>query len=166
MGTSIREILEEHAGGMRAGVNFRAIQPGGASTEFLLEEHLDVPLDYDDVAECGSRFGTGTMIVLDDQTCPVGLLLNLEQFFARESCGWCTPCREGLPLVVYLLKEIEDGRGKPEYIEALDAHTKSCWLGRTFSALAPGAMEPLRSALNLFCDDFHRHLKEKRCPWR
>ena len=112
MGTSIREIIEEHAGGMRNGLKFRGVLPGGASTEFLVEEHLDIPLDYDSVAKCGSRFGTGTMMVLDDQTCPVGMVLNLERFFARESCGWCTPCREGLPLVAALLKEIEEGRGR------------------------------------------------------
>jgi NADH-quinone oxidoreductase subunit F len=87
MGTTIREIFEEHAGGMRAGLKFRGVMPGGASTEFLLEDHLDVPMDFDSVQKAGSRLGTGTMVLLDDQTCPVGMVHNLEKFFARESCG-------------------------------------------------------------------------------
>ena len=95
MGTTIREILEEHAGGMRDGLKFRGVLPGGASTDFLVEEHLDVAMDFDSVQKAGSRLGTGTMIVLDDQTCPVGMVHNLEHFFAHESCGWCTPCWRG-----------------------------------------------------------------------
>ena len=99
MGTTIREILEEHAGGMRDGVKFRGVLPGGASTDFLIEEHLDVKMDFDEVQKVGSRLGTGTMIVLDDKTCPVGMCRNLEHFFAQESCGWCTPCWSGLSWV-------------------------------------------------------------------
>ena len=166
MGTPIREILEEHAGGMRDGVKFRAVIPGGASTEFLLEEHLDVAMDYDSVSKAGSRMGTGTMIVLDDHTCPVGIVHNLESFFARESCGWCTPCREGLPWGAKILKDIEEGRGQPDDLARLELLGKDLWLGRTFCALAPGAMEPLRSALVHFREDFERHIREKRCPWR
>lgn len=166
MGTTIREILEEHAGGMRDGFGFRAFMPGGASTEFLLEEHLDLPMDYDTIQKAGSRFGTANMIVLDDRTCPVGMLYNLESFFARESCGWCTPCREGLPWVARMLKDIEEGRGTNDDLEILEAHTRWLWIGRTFCALAPGAMEPLRSALCYFREDFERHITEKRCPWR
>ncbi|MEW6348289.1 MAG: NADH-ubiquinone oxidoreductase-F iron-sulfur binding region domain-containing protein [Thermodesulfobacteriota bacterium] len=166
MGTTIRDLIEAHAGGMRDGLKFRGVLPGGASTDFLLEQHLDVPMDFDSVQEAGSRLGTGTMIVLDDRTCPVGMVLNLERFFARESCGWCTPCREGLPLVAGILEDIEEGRGQPDHLEALQDHTRLLWLGRTFCALAPGAMEPLRSALRFFREDFERHIKEKRCPYR
>ncbi len=90
MGTPMREILEEHAGGMRDGCQFRGALPGGASTDFVTDEHLDVAMDFDSLQAAGSRLGTGTMIVLDDQTCPVGMLHNLEHFFAQESCGWCT----------------------------------------------------------------------------
>ena len=96
MGTPMREILEDHAGGMREGLRFRGVLPGGASTDFLVEEHLDTPMDYGNVQKAGSRLGTGTMVVLDDQTCPVGMVWNLEHFFAQESCGWCTPCWSGL----------------------------------------------------------------------
>jgi NADH-quinone oxidoreductase subunit F len=165
MGTPIREILEEHAGGMRDGVRFRGLLPGGASTDFLTEEHLDVPMDYSSVEKAGSRLGTGTMIVLDDKTCPVGMVHNLELFFARESCGWCTPCREGLPWTEKILRALEEGRGGPDDLEQLARHTRLLGPGRTFCALAPGAMEPLQSALKYFRGDFERHILEKRCPW-
>jgi NADH-quinone oxidoreductase subunit F len=166
MGTTIREILEEHAGGMRDGLKFRALIPGGASTEFVLEDHLDAPMDYESMQQIASRLGTGTMIVLDDQTCPVGLVHNLERFFAQESCGWCTPCRDGLPWTAQLLQAIEEGRGQPGDLERLALHGRFLWLGHTYCALAPGAMEPLRSALQYFRDDFEEHIRQKRCPWR
>jgi NADH-quinone oxidoreductase subunit F len=166
MGTTVREILEQHAGGMRDGLKFRALIPGGASTEFVLEDHLDAPMDYESMQQIASRLGTGTMIVLDDQTCPVGLVHNLERFFAQESCGWCTPCRDGLPWTAQLLQAIEEGRGQPGDLERLALHGRFLWLGHTYCALAPGAMEPLRSALQYFRDDFEEHIRQKRCPWR
>lgn len=166
MGTTLRELLEVHAGGMRDGYEFRGVLPGGASTDFLLKEHLDVRMDFDSVPKVGSRLGTGTMIVLDDKTCPVGMLLNLESFFARESCGWCTPCREGLPWIAKILESIERGEGQMEDLEILEQQTKLLAFGNTFCALAPGAMEPLQSALKYFREDFERHIREKRCPWK
>jgi len=166
MGTTIREILEEHAGGMRDGLKFRGVIPGGASTDFLIEEHLDVKMDFDSVQKAGSRLGTGTMIILDDQTCPVGMVHNLEQFFARESCGWCTPCREGLPWLTRILQAIEQGQGEPGDLEKLERHARFLGPGSTFCALAPGAMEPLQSALKYFREDFEWHIRENRCPWR
>ena len=166
MGTTVRELLEEHAGGMRDGYRFRGLLPGGASTDFLVEQHLDTPMDFDSVQKVGSRMGTGTMIVLDDRTCPVGMIHNLEHFFAQESCGWCTPCREGLPWTERLLKAIEDGTGRPDDIAHLEAHCKWLSPGLTFCALAPGAVEPLQSGLKYFRDDFMRHITEQRCPWR
>lgn len=166
MGTTIREILEEHAGGMREGFKFRALIPGGASTEFLTEEHLDVKMDFNSVQKAGSRLGTGTMIILDDRTCPVGMVANLLRFFAQESCGWCTPCREGLPWLARIVEAIENGRGELKDIEILERHTWLLGMGHTFCALAPGAMEPLQSALKLFKDDFVRHIRQKKCPWR
>jgi len=166
MGTTIREILEDHAGGMRDGFRLRGIIPGGASTDFLLEEHLDAKMDFDSLQKFGSRMGTGTMIILDDRTCPVGMVLNLERFFARESCGWCTPCREGLPWIVNMLEAIEDGRGLPEDIDVLQEQASLLGPGMTFCALAPGAMEPLQSALRHFRTDFDRHIIGQSCPWR
>lgn len=166
MGTTIREILEDHAGGMSDGWKFRGLLPGGASTDFLVEEHLDVKMDFDSVQKAGSRLGTGTMIVLDDQTCPVGMVQNLERFFAQESCGWCTPCRDGLPWTAQILQSLEDGRGQPRDLQRLVLHTKLLGPGHTFCALAPGAMEPLQSALKYFQEDFEQHIREHRCPWR
>ncbi len=166
MGTTVREILQDHAAGMSDGYTFRAVIPGGASTEFLPEDALDVRMDFESVQKAGSRLGTGTMIVLDDKTCPVGMVLNMERFFARESCGWCTPCREGLSWIAKTLEAIEAGRGQPEDLEMLETHTKLLGPGNTFCSLAPGAMEPLQSALNYFREDFERHIKEKRCPWK
>jgi NADH-quinone oxidoreductase subunit F len=165
MGTTIREILEEHAGGMRDGVKFRAVLPGGASTDFLVEEHLDVKMDFDEVQKAGSRLGTGTMIVLDDKTCPVGMCSNLERFFAQESCGWCTPCWSGLSWAAQMLDAMEKGRGRLEFVEQLAFQTRFLAPGNTFCALAPGAVEPLQSALKYFREDFERHILEKRCPW-
>ncbi len=166
MGTTVREILEEHAGGMRDGYALRAFLPGGASTRFLAEEHLDVAMDFDSVEKAGSRLGTGTMIIVDDKTCPVGVLHNLEHFFAQESCGWCTPCRDGLPWVERLLGAIEAGKGEARDMEILAMHADFLGPGRTFCALAPGAMEPLGSGLKCFREEFERHIELKRCPWR
>lgn len=166
MGTTAREILEEHAGGMRDGLRFRGLLPGGASTDFLVEEHLDVPLDFDSVQKVGSRLGTGTIIVLDDQTCPVAMVHNLERFFAQESCGWCTPCRDGLPWTARLLGAIEEGHGQEGDLERLALQARQLGPGLTFCALAPGAAEPLQSALKYFREDFEQHILAKRCPWR
>lgn len=166
MGTTIREILEEHAGGMQDGCKFRGLLPGGASTDFLVEEHLDTPMDFVSIQKAGSRLGTGTMIVLDDKTCPVGMVHNMEKFFAQESCGWCTPCRDGLPWVADILWAMENGNGREDDIKLLAKHAKWLGPGNTFCALAPGAVEPLQSALQYFREDFERHIKEKRCPWR
>jgi NADH-quinone oxidoreductase subunit F len=166
MGTTIREILDEHAGGMRDGYRFRGVIPGGASTEFLTEEHLDVQMDFGSVPKVGSRMGTGTMIILDDKTCPVGMVLNLERFFARESCGWCTPCREGLPWAARTLAAIEAGQGEEADLELLARQAQLLGPGHTFCALAPGAAEPLQSAVKLYREDFLRHIREHRCPYR
>jgi NADH-quinone oxidoreductase subunit F len=166
LGTTIGELFKEYAGGMKDGYDFRALLPGGASTEFLTQEHFGVPMDFDSVMKAGSRMGTGTMIVLDDKTCPIGALHNLEYFFARESCGWCTPCREGLPWATKILAAIENGLGEPDDLEKLRNLGDNLWLGKTYCALAPGAMEPLRSGLKLFREDFERHIKEKKCSYR
>jgi len=166
LGISMRELLEEHAGGMAPGHKFRGALPGGASTDFLIEDHLDVKMDFSTVAAAGSRLGTGTMIVLDDKTCPVAFVHNVEKFFALESCGWCTPCREGLPWVEKMLASVEAGTGKMEYIDLLNFNAKYMGPGNTFCAHAPGAAEPLQSGLKYFHDDFVKHITDKKCPWR
>jgi NADH-quinone oxidoreductase subunit F len=166
LGTTVREVIFEHAGGMAEGARLRGFLPGGGSTDFLTEEHLDVKLDYEAVEKVGSRLGTGTIVVMDDTVCPVGVLISLERFFSRESCGWCTPCREGLPWIVALLEDIEEGRGTEESLELLEFHCRTIQPGLTFCPLAPGAIEPLASGLKYFRDDLLRHVREKRCPWR
>lgn len=166
LGTSLREILETHAGGMKDGYKLRGIIPGGASTDFLTESHLDTSMDFKFVQTAGSRLGTGTMIILDDKTCPVKFIYNLIKFFSDESCGWCTPCREGLPWIVKILKSFEDGEAVAGDLDLLEFHTHYLGPGNTFCAHAPGAMEPLQSGLKYFREDFIRHINEKRCPWR
>jgi NADH-quinone oxidoreductase subunit F len=150
---------------MADGVRFRGLLPGGISTAFMTEEHLDLPLDFSSIPPEVGRLGTATMIVLDDHTCPVGFVLNLEKFFARESCGWCTPCREGLPWVAKILMSFEEGRATSEDLSLLKMHAKWLAPGHTFCGLAPGAMAPLQSALKYFHDDFERHIALGRCPW-
>ncbi|MEE9345392.1 MAG: NADH-quinone oxidoreductase subunit NuoF [Methylococcales bacterium] len=166
MGTTIREIIEEHAGGMCDGYQLRGLIPGGGSTDFLLPEHLDTPMDYDEIGNVGSRMGTGTITVLDDQFCPVDMVHNLVAFFAQESCGWCTPCRDGLPSATYVLEQIETGHGKPEDMTFLEDIVDFVAPGNTFCALAPGAAEPLQSALKYFRDDFDQHIKDGCCPYQ
>ena len=166
MGTPVREILEEHAGGMEEGYRLRGFLPGGGSTDFLVEEHLDLAMDYGTIGKHGSRMGTGTMIILDDKTCPVGFVKNLMEFFARESCGFCTPCRDGLPWSAQVLDDIEYGRGRPEDMDTLARQVDFIGaIGNTHCALAPGAMEPLQSALKYFRDDFERHISGAGCPF-
>jgi len=166
LGTTFRELIEDHAGGMLDGHGFRGLLPGGASTDFLIEKHLDIQMDFQTVAMAGSRMGTGTAIILDDKTCPVAFLHNIERFFALESCGFCTPCREGLPWVQKVLEAIESGNGRMEHLDILKFQTKYLAPGNTFCAHAPGAAEPLQSGLNYFYDDFVSHIKQKKCPWK
>ena len=166
MGTPVREILEDHAGGMRDGYQLRGFLPGGGSTDFLTTEHLDLAMDYDVIGKAGSRMGTGTMIVLDDRHCPLGMVRNLSRFFAHESCGFCTPCRDGIPWIVQLLDRFEDGQATQADIELL--REKAAFIGgigNTHCALAPGAMEPVNSALKYFYEDFERHVTEGGCTY-
>lgn len=152
LGVKLGDVLE-HFGGIRNGRKLKGLLPGGGSTPFLTPEHLDTPMDYDGVGAAGSRLGTATMIVFDDQTPIVGVLKNLEHFYAQESCGWCTPCRDGLPWVEKMLIGLEEGRGQPGDIELLDLHVKLLGPGKTFCAHAPGAMGPLEAGLKYYRDE-------------
>ena len=166
MGTTFREIIYDYAGGMLEGYKLRGLLPGGASTDFLTDQHLDTKMDFTSVTAAGSRLGTGTIVILDDKTCPVTFIHNLIKFFSDESCGWCTPCREGLPWVEKILLNIEKGNGKPYDLEILESQTRYMAPGHTFCAHAPGAMEPLQSGIKFFREDFLRHMNEKKCPWK
>jgi len=165
MGTTLQELIEEHAGGMLDGYKFRAALPGGASTKFLDSTEMDLPLEYQTMGEKGYFFGTGCAIVLDDKTCIVGMVHNLLKFYARESCGWCTPCWAGIAWTKDLLNEIEQGRGKPEDIELLTEQAHFFGFN-TFCALALGAVQPLQSSIQKFREDYEQHIKQQRCPWR
>jgi NADH-quinone oxidoreductase subunit F len=161
IGTTAREIFEEHAGGMADGYQLKCWLPGGASTDFLMPEHLDLAMDFDTIGKAGSRMGTGLMMAIDDKQNIISVVRNLEQFFARESCGWCTPCRDGLPWTVKLLQAIERGEGESGDIELLEQMTRSLGPGKTFCAHAPGAMEPLQSALKFFRSEFERGISQQ-----
>ncbi len=154
MGTTAREILEERGGGMKDGLNLKCWLPGGASTDFLMPSHLDLAMDYDTIAKAGSRMGTGLLTVVDDKQNIISVVRNLEDFFARESCGWCTPCRDGLPWTYKLLCALEAGNGCTGDIEQLEQMTRFLGPGKTYCAHAPGAMEPLQSALKYFRSEF------------
>ncbi len=159
VGTTFRTLLEDYAGGMQDGYELKAFLPGGGSTDFLMPEHLDLPMIPGEVAKAGSRLGTSLIMVLDDKTCPVGTVRNLIKFFAHESCGWCTPCRDGLPWVEHILNKMEEGKGEMKDIEILKEMCGYMGPGNTFCALAPGAAEPLQSSLKYFMDEYESHVK-------
>lgn len=161
IGTSGREILDL-AGGLRDDRKLKAWLPGGASTGFLLPEHLDLALDFDTVGKQGSRLGTGLITVVTEDQSMVSLMRNLEQFFARESCGWCTPCRDGLPWSVKLLQALERGEGEQGDVELLDKLAADCGPGLTFCAHAPGAAMPLETALKHFRHEFEQGVRHPR----
>ncbi|WP_131669647.1 NADH-quinone oxidoreductase subunit NuoF [Psychrobacter pygoscelis] len=158
-GYTAREIIEDFAGGMKEGRKLKAWLPGGASTDFLTSEHLDVVMDFDSIQGAGSRMGTGLIMVVDESQDMVTLQQNLQIFFQRESCGWCTPCRDGLPWGVKILDAINNGQGQLGDVEKLEGLTRDLWLGKTFCAHAPGAMEPLMSALKYFRPEFDQKIE-------
>ena len=164
LGMTLGEIIDGPSGGMRPGSSFKACIPGGASTPYLTGMHRDVPMDFDPLAKAGSRLGTGGIIVFDQTICMVAATLNLIRFFARESCGWCTPCREGLPFVRHTLELIETGRGEAHHIDILREHVQL--LNYSFCALAPGAMGPIDGLLNHFEDELREHVTARRCPFK
>jgi NADH-quinone oxidoreductase subunit F len=164
LGVRLSEIIEEYAGGMTAGSVFKACLPGGASTGFLPRQHYDIEMDFDSLRNVGNRLGTGAIMVFDQKTCLVGATVNLIEFFARESCGWCTPCREGLPYILDLLKRIESGEGEPAHLPMLEQMGKSLW--NAYCAFAPGAVAPLESLLAHFGDEVQEHINQKKCPFK
>jgi NADH-quinone oxidoreductase subunit F len=164
-GTPLSEIIDQHAGGMPSGYEYKACLPGGASTRYLPAKYYNVNMDFESVAQIGPdfRFGTGAIMVFDHTTCLVAATLNLIQFFARESCGWCTPCREGLPYIEDLLRRIENGEGKEEYIPLL---REMCGqMPKAYCAFAPGATAPVIGLVEDFVDEVHEHISQKKCPF-
>jgi NADH-quinone oxidoreductase subunit F len=153
-GLPARELFEDYAGGMRDGYTLKCWQPGGAGTGFLLPEHLDCLFYAGGVAKVGTRMGTGLAMAVDDKVNMVSLLRNMEEFFSQESCGFCTPCRDGLPWSVKMLRALENGQGQPGDIETLLGLVNFLGPGKTFCAHAPGAVEPLGSAIKYFRPEF------------
>jgi NADH-quinone oxidoreductase subunit F len=164
MGTRLSEIIEDHAGGMQEGYQFKACLPGGASTRFLPKSFYDIEMDFDAMKQAGHRLGTGSIIVFDHKTCLVAATLNMIEFFARESCGWCTPCREGLPYIREILSRIESGEGCNDDIPQLQRMCR--YLCNTYCALAPGAVSPVESLLTYFEDDVQEHIRQRKCPFK
>ncbi|MBW6509939.1 MAG: NADH-quinone oxidoreductase subunit NuoF [Desulfuromonadales bacterium] len=164
VGISLREVVETYGQGMWKNKQFKACLPGGASTPYLTREHLDVALDFASLEKVGSRFGTAGVTAFDDDTCMVAVTLNLIRFFARESCGWCTPCRDGLTMVRWLLEMLESGQGTPEHLEMLKDQLKNI-SGKSFCALAEGAMGPVAGLLTHFEQEIVDHIKGGRCPF-
>jgi NADH-quinone oxidoreductase subunit F len=163
MGIRLSEIIEDVAGGMQEGSEFKACLPGGASTHFMPRSMYHAEMDFKALADAGYRLGTGAIMVFDQKTCLVAATLNLIEFFTRESCGWCTPCREGLPYIRDLLTRIEGGDGKPEYIGILSRMCEH--LSKAYCAFAPGAAAPVESLLQYFEEEVEAHIENKGCPF-
>ena len=164
MGVRLSEIIEVHAGGMVEGSEYKACLPGGASTRFLPRDFYDIEMDFDTMRNAGHRLGTGAIMVFDQKTCLVAATLNLVEFFTRESCGWCTPCREGLPYIRDLLRRLEEGQGEEEYIPMLQQMSKHLW--SSYCAFAPGAVSPVESLITYFEDEVREHISQKKCPFK
>ncbi|MBL7496067.1 NADH-quinone oxidoreductase subunit NuoF [Frankia sp. CNm7] len=152
MGTTLRELLDM-AGGMRGGRQLKAWTPGGSSTPMLTADHLDVPLDFDSVMAAGSLLGTAALMIMDDTVDIVPVVRRLTQFYAHESCGKCTPCREGTTWLLQILTRMEHGQGDPSDVNTL---TDACdnIFGRAFCALADGAVSPIVSGIKHFPEEF------------
>lgn len=163
LGITLRELLDM-AGGVRGGRRLKFWTPGGSSTPLFTDEHLDVPLDYESVGAAGSMLGTRALQIFDDTTCVVRAITRWAEFYAHESCGKCTPCREGTYWLKQVLARIEHGQGT---LEDLDTLLDVCEniLGRSFCALGDGATSTITSGIALFRDEFEAHITGGGCPF-
>ena len=156
------QLIEEFGGGVRGGKKCKAIIPGGASAPWLVpSEHSGVTLDFEAVAAAGSMAGSGAVVVFDEDTCAVGVALNLVEFFHEESCGKCSPCREGTQWLAQILHRIVHGHGRPGDIETLEEVVRNID-GKTFCPLGDSACVPVKSSLKYFRDEYEFLIKEKR----
>jgi NADH-quinone oxidoreductase subunit F len=162
LGLPIRTLLEEYAGGMKPGYNLKAIIPGGSSVPMLTPDQIDTPLDFESVAAAGSLLGSGGAVFIDDRTCIVDLALNITKFYRHESCGKCTPCREGTYWMETILTSFEHGEATMDQIDHL-YHLCDMILGKSFCALGDAAAMPVMSVIRKFRDEFEFHVREKRC---
>ncbi|RLV50519.1 NADH oxidoreductase (quinone) subunit F [Nocardioides mangrovicus] len=163
LGITLRKLIEL-AGGVRKGHELKFWTPGGSSTPLLTAEHLDVPLDFEGVAGVGSMLGTRALQIFDETTCVVRAVLRWTEFYKHESCGKCTPCREGTWWLVQTLANLEHGRGSESDLDQLDDVCDNI-LGRSFCALGDGAVSPITSSIKYFKDEYLAHLREGGCPF-
>ncbi len=163
LGITLRELLDM-AGGIRQGHQLKFWTPGGSSTPLFTEAHLDVPLDFDSVMAAGSQLGTRALQCFDDTTCVVRAVLRWTEFYAHESCGKCTPCREGTYWLVQMLHRLENGDGTEADLDKLLDICDNI-LGRSFCALGDGATSPISSSIEFFRGEYVRHLTEGGCPF-
>jgi NADH-quinone oxidoreductase subunit F len=163
LGTTLRELLDL-AGGVRAGHSLKFWTPGGSSTPIFTDEHLDVPLDFEAVGKAGSMLGTRALQIFDETTCVVRAALRWTEFYQHESCGKCTPCREGTYWMVRILDRLQNGQGTDEDLDKLLDICDNI-LGRAFCAFGDGAISPVVSAIKYFRDEFIEHGKRGGCPF-
>jgi NADH-quinone oxidoreductase subunit F len=162
MGTPLRELIFDHCGGLRDGRKLKAIVPGGSSVPLLTADQLDVALDFDSIAKAGSMLGSAGVIVMDDTTCMVKAALRISKFYAEESCGQCTQCREGTEWIYQILTRLENGQGRNgdlELILDLCASMKAL----TICPLSDAAAMPIESYVRKFYDEFAAHIEGQRC---
>jgi len=162
MGITLRELIYDHCGGMREGRKLKAIVPGGSSVPVLTADQVDVSLDFDSVAKAGSMLGSAGVIVMDDSTCMVKAITRITRFYAEESCGQCTQCREGTEWMYQILKRIECGKGRKGELEVLLDICKNM-MARTICPLSDAAAMPVESYISKFYDEFDAHIREQRC---
>jgi NADH-quinone oxidoreductase subunit F len=163
LGITLRELIDL-AGGMRPGHRLKFWTPGGSSTSLLTDEHLDIPLDFEGVGGAGSMLGTRALQIFDETTCVLRAALRWTEFYQHESCGKCTPCREGSYWLVRAIQRLEDGKGNDEDLETiLDVSDNIA--GRAFCALGDAAPVPITSAIKYFRDEIIQHQKEGGCPF-
>jgi NADH-quinone oxidoreductase subunit F len=162
LGISLREIIFEHAGGIRDGRQLKAVIPGGASTPMLTADQIDVPMTFETLKQVGSELGTGAIIVMDETTCMVEAARRLSKFFAHESCGRCTPCRIGSRRIYEILDRIEAGRGQATDIDLLLELAEGID-GKTFCPMGGALVNPPRSAIKYFRDEFEFHVELQAC---
>jgi len=164
LGTTLRELIFDVGGGVPDGRELKAIIPGGSSVPILTPDQLDTPMDYDSIAAAGSFFGSAAVMVIDDRCCMVQLALRAEKFYMHESCGKCTPCREGTRWLVQLLQKIEDGRAEFADLDLVESVGNRI-LGRSLCALGDFAVYPVQSYLRKFRSEFEAHVELGRCPF-
>ena len=163
MGTTLRELLAM-AGGIRDGHEIKFWTPGGSSTPMLTGEHLDLPLDFDSVVKAGSMNGTSAVMLFDEDDCVVRAVKKWSEFYEHESCGKCTPCREGTYWYVGIYERLEAGRGTEADLETLLDLSDNI-LGRSFCALGDGATSPVSSSIKFFRDEYLAHIEGRGCPF-